>query len=278
MKISHRFLLTVFFLSACQSTSTDEGAADKPQWMPLKDGRFQARDVETSETPEVKDQSALTAAQDLEWDRVLVLSKAHLQKYPGNREALLLLSLAYSGLGDKNKSRFYAELVLKSQPGNALALNILGLIAKSDIRLPEDARQALVYFQLAQEAAPQNPVASLNAGYLNLEMGRFREAKADFKLASARCGDCVDARLGSALASQALGLYEEARLDVESVLAKDESNATARMILAAQAYYLRQEVKESQELLASILEGEGVESELQKEAHGLLGRLQSLAH
>lgn len=271
-------LLALVFLSACQSISLD-GDQDKPRsWLLLKGDQISLdADAGLLKGSQELD-PILSAAQGLQWDRVLILSQGHLQKFPGNKDALLLLSLAYAGQGEASRSRFFAEMVLKGHPGNAFALNILGMLKRNSAVLPEDHRQALVYFQLAQQAAPQSPIGALNSGYLNLEIGQFREARSDFKLAQSKCEDCTEARLGSALSNQALGLFDEAKTDIEAVLARDEHNPTAQLLMASQSLYLRHEYDESRKILTALLDNVESGSEMHKEVRALMNRMETLAH
>lgn len=275
-----RLALITLLAASCQSTSQSEAesGAQSRLWLLMRNGRFEvsggAADVKSS--PELD--PILKAAHDLQWDKVKVLAEAHLQRFPGNKDGLLLLSLAYSGLGDSARSRFFAELVLKGHPGNAFALNILGLLKKSSAVLPEDNRQALVYFQLAQQAAPQNPIGALNSAYLNLELGNFQEARSDFKLASTKCDDCNEARIGSALSNQALGLFDEAKIDIDAVLAREGSHPVALLLLATQSLYLKKEYDESRKLLTALLDNVQSGSELRKEVRTMLNRMDGMAH
>jgi tetratricopeptide (TPR) repeat protein len=275
-----RFVLLALLVASCQSTSSSdqESAQGTASWLFMRNSRIEeaqaARTLQSS--PDID--PILKAAQDLQWDRVKVLADAHLQKYPGNKDALLLLSLAHAGLGDNERARFFAELVLKGHPGTAFALNILGLLKRNAALLPEDHRQALVYFQLAQQADPKSAVGSLNAAYLNLELGHFREARNDFKQALSKCGDCSEARIGSALANQALGQFDEAKIDIEAVLSRDENQPIAQLLRATQTLYIRKEYEEGRKVLTALLENGQSGSELQKEVRTILNRLNEVAH
>lgn len=214
----------------------------------------------------------------LQWDTVKTLAFQHLNAYPGNTDAFLFLSIAHAGMNEASRSRFFAELVLKSEPSNAFALNILGVLKRNEAVLPEDYRRALVYFQLARQSAPQSPTAILNAASLNLEIGNFSEAKTDFKLAAEKCNNCVNALVGSALSAQALGQFDEAKTLVAEVFKADENNETAKLLQAGQLYYVDQEHEKGQALLAQLLEGGRADSEVMKEARSMMNRIENTAH
>lgn len=273
-----KLLIALSLLTACQSTSPGDETDNARSWLLVKGKQISVDAQATAVKSSRELDPILSAAQGLQWDRVVILSQGHLQKFPGNKDALLLLSLAYAGQGDSSRSRFFAEMVLKGHPGNAFALNILGLLKKNNAILPEDHRQALVYFQLAQQAAPQSPIGALNSGYLNLEIGHFREARSDFKLAQSKCADCTEARLGSAMSNQALGLFDEAKTDIDAVLARDEQNPTAQLLMASQALYLRHEYEESRKLLTALLDNIQSGSEMHKEVRSMMNRMETIAH
>lgn len=214
----------------------------------------------------------------LQWDTVKTLALQHLNAYPGNNDAFLFLSIAHAGLAENSRARFFAELVLKSEPSNAYALNILGVLKRNEAVLPEDYRRALVYFQLARQSAPQSPTAILNAASLNLEIGNFSEAKTDFRLAAEKCGNCVNALVGSALAAQSLGLFDEAKGLIAGVLKVDENNETAKLLQVGQLYYVDREHEKGQALLAQLLQGERADSEVLKEARSMMNRIEASAH
>lgn len=210
----------------------------------------------------------------LQWDTVKTLAMKHLNAHPGNTDAFLFLSLAYAATEEMPRARFFAELVLKSQPSNAFALNILGVLKRKEAVIPEDYRRALVYFQLARQAAPLSPTPVMNAASLNLEIGNFAEARVDFKQARESCFNCVNAMVGSALAAQALGFNDEAKLAINDVLAVEPHNQTARLLLAGQYYYVDQEQDKGHALLAELLTGEDANSDVQREARSMLNRIE----
>ncbi|RZA12531.1 MAG: hypothetical protein EOP10_31265 [Proteobacteria bacterium] len=113
---------------------------------------------------------------------------------------------------------------------------------------------------------------------MNLELGNFREARSDFKLAATKCDDCSEARIGSALSNQALGLFDEAKVDIDAVLAQEENHPVAQLLLATQSLYLRREYDESRKLLTALLDNVQSGSELQKEVRTMLNRMDGMAH
>ncbi len=268
----------LILLTACQTQSGSREAVEPKNWLTLRDSRMAYTGQEAYASGDRKLDPMLLAAQNLEWDKLKLLAEQNLQKYPGNKDSLLLLSLAYAGQTQYETAKFYAQLVLKAQANQAFALNLMGVIAKQTAILPEDNRRALLYFQLASQAANKSAVAPLNAAYLNLEIGRFQEARNDFKVARARCEDCLESLTGSAVANQALGLFDDAKGDIAAILERDPENPTAQLLLVAQKFYLNQEEKESRETLAKLLESNRGGSEFQKEVRVLLNRVENLAH
>ncbi|RYZ55082.1 MAG: hypothetical protein EOP07_14850 [Proteobacteria bacterium] len=274
------FLVTLPLFIGCQTLNnrTDEEAAAPS--LELVGSQYQY--VGTMQRPNAKSGKSFAAMNKsvaaLQWDTVKTLALQHLNAYPGNSDAFLFLAIAHAGLNENSRARFFAELVLKSEPSNAYALNLLGVLKRNEAVLPEDYRRALVYFQLARQSAPQSPTAILNAASLNLEIGNFSEAKTDFKLAAEKCGSCVPALVGSALAAQSLGLFDEAKGLIAEVLKVDENNETAKLLQVGQLYYIDREHEKGQALLAQLLQGDRADSEVLKEARSMMNRIEATAH
>lgn len=267
----------------CQSTGNQSEAEALPPTLQLSGSQYkfvgkEAKTIGVGSKSAKSFEAIQKAVAALQWDTVKTLATQHLTQYPGNSDAFLFLSIAHAGAGNPARARFYAELVLKSEPSNAVALNIMGVLKRNEAVLPEDYRRALVYFQLARQAVAQSATPVLNAASLNLEIGNFQEARSDFRQAQEKCGGCIASLVGSALAAQSLGLYDESKVAINATLEKDPKNETARLLLASQYYYVDKEQEKGQAMLADLLNGGKAESEVQKEARSMMNRIEAVAH
>lgn len=271
--------VAVSILAGCQSTGDESQSVGASIEIVSSQYRFMGPGPQTMAPKNGQQFAAIQKAfAALQWDSVKFLSLKHLNSYPGNSNAFIFLSLAHTALNETGRARFYAELVLKSEPSNAYALNILGVLKYREALLPEDYRRALIYFQLARQAAPQSPTPVLNAATLNLEVGNFSEARGDFKQAREKCFDCQSALIGSALAAQSLGFFDEAKDVIKIILNKDDKNEVARLLQAGQLYYVDQKHEESHVLLTELLNNAKGEGQVQKEARNLMNRIEAVSH
>ncbi|MCX6130501.1 MAG: hypothetical protein NTX25_15745 [Proteobacteria bacterium] len=209
------------------------------------------------------------------WDTVIQLAEAHLKDSPGNEDAFLFLAIAYASKGQIERGQFFAELILKGRPRHAMALNLMGVMQRQRALLMEDYRDSIAYFNLAHQISPESLAPVLNLGSINLEVGNFDAAYAEFGEAKKICKQCLAATLGSAAAAQALGRYQEAEQDFKSVLDRQSKHPLANYLLAIQTFYVKGESAKSQEMLETVLESEGADADIRSQARELMARIEA---
>lgn len=168
-----------------------------------------------------------------EWQTATDTARAYLVKHPGNPEALMGLACGYA-LGRRYElAGYYANQVLKIQPQNSDAMNVIGLrVMMATGNRRADYQDAIAWFQKASEADGTQIAASLNTGHLMLELGDSQNAIGAFKIASDRCDECERSLIGMGIAASRAGQPDVATTALERAIEKNPSCAEAKYHLA----------------------------------------------
>lgn len=168
-----------------------------------------------------------------DWEAAIQSGKAYLITSPDHPEAMMGLASAYAIGRRYEMAAYYANQVLKIQPTNSDALNILGLrlmMATGNRRA--DYQDAVNLFQRSMETDGTQIAAGLNLGHLQLELGLTSDAAGTFATTARRCGDCTSSLMGEGIASARSGKGEEAKSAFEKILGRDPNHAEAKYQLA----------------------------------------------
>lgn len=168
-----------------------------------------------------------------EWQTATETARSYLIKHPGNPEAMMGLACGYA-LGRRYEmAGYYANQVLKMQPQNSDAMNIIGLrVMMATGNRRADYQDAIAWFQKSNEADGTQIAASLNMGHLMLELGDSQSAIGAFKTASDRCDECERALIGVGVSASRSGQGEAAKNAFERAIEKNPSCAEAKYHLA----------------------------------------------
>jgi tetratricopeptide (TPR) repeat protein len=251
---------------ALQATSVGQG---------LQLHRFDVQEIRRRYAGQTAFEQTMQALSEERWDSVIQLAERHLQAHPGNEDAFLFLAIAFAAKGQIDRAQFYAELALKGRPKHSLALNLLGVLQRQRAVLMEDYREAIAYFNLAHQAAPDSLAPILNLGSINLEVGNFEAAYTDFNKARKICSSCLAAALGAAASAQALGRFQEAEEDFRLILDQNAEHPLANYLLAVQTFYVKGEVEKSQRFLENVLEADTADADMRSQARELMTRIEA---
>jgi tetratricopeptide (TPR) repeat protein len=127
--------------------------------------------------------------------------------------------------GDTARADGLYKLVLKSDPGNADALYMRGLIATARGR----AQEAVDLLSAAAAAAPHKAAHHSNLGVALRAAGRHAEADACFRMAEAVAPGFAAEHLGNGLALLGQGQVEAARVFFQRAVDLDPSSVEARV-------------------------------------------------
>lgn len=208
----------------------------------------------------------IAAMSEKQWDLAVSLSRSFLTKYPGNTDALAFLASSYITLDDYPKARFYANMVLKSDPKNSIALNASGIINWKQAIVLEDFRQALGFFNVANQVTNKDFASALNLGFMQLRLGNLESSWTEFRNAEKACSNCIMAKIGKALAAQRLGKYDESYSSLNDALELDEEHPLVAYLLAI--YYLEEksDVETAKEWADKVADSSRADYELQEKA------------
>jgi tetratricopeptide (TPR) repeat protein len=251
---------------ALQATSVGQG---------LQLHRFDVQEIRQRYAGQTAFEQTMQALSEERWDTVIQLAERHLKVHPGNEDAFLFLAIAYAAKGQIERAQFYAELVLKGSPKHSLALNLLGVLQRQRAVLMEDYREAIAYFNLAHQTAPDSLAPVLNLGSINLEVGNFEAAYADFTKARKICSSCLAATLGAAASAQAMGRFQEAEESFTLILERNAEHPLANYLLAVQTFYVKGDVERSQRFLENVLEADTADADMRSQARELMARIEA---
>lgn len=168
-----------------------------------------------------------------DWERSIQIGKAFLMKNPNHPESMMGLAVAYSIGRRYPMGAYFAQQVLRLQPTNSDAMNVMGLkvmLASGNRRA--DFQDAITWFQKSIDSDATQIAAALNLGQLQLEIGRSQDAMEPFRVAAKRCSSCNRAWIGLGMAASRSGQKEEAKEAFEEALSNDSGDAEARYHLA----------------------------------------------
>ncbi len=278
-------ILSVLLLGlvACQSMDNAESPSRRPtealQATSVGQGlqlhRYDVQEIRRRYAGQNAFEQTMQALSEERWDLVIQQAEKHLKDHPGNEDAFLFLAIAYAAKGQIDRAQFYAELVLKGRPKQAMALNLLGVLQRQRAVLMEDYREAIAYFNLAHQVSPESLAPVLNLGSVNLEVGNFEAAYTDFTQAKKICSSCLAATLGAAAAAQALGRFQEAEQDFRVVLDRNSEHPLANYLLAVQTFYVKGDVEKGQKFLENVLEADGADADMRSQARELMARIEA---
>jgi tetratricopeptide (TPR) repeat protein len=276
-------VILLLALSACQTVESNE-TASRPATNALRVStagqglqlhRYDMEEIRRRYAGQNAFELTMQALAAERWDLVVQQAEKHLKDHPGNGDAFLFLAIAYAAKGQIDRAQFYAELVLKGQTKHAMALNLMGVLQRQRAVLMEDYREAIAYFNLAHQVSPESLAPILNLGSINLEVGNFEAAHAEFTAARKICDSCLAATLGAAAAAQALGRFQEAEEDFLAVLDNNAEHPLANYLLAVQTFYVQGDVARSQKFLEHVLEADGADADTRSQAQVLMSRIEA---
>lgn len=161
------------------------------------------------------------------------VAREYLAKRPGDADALTMMATALAMSKNYELAAYYASLVEKARPGDAVALNIKGMavMLQNKARMA-DFKKAQGYFQRAFDADHAQIASGLNLGALQLETGNAGGAAQTFSEVGKRCGNCTVALMGYGIASSRSKSFAAAKGAFEAVLKKNPIHAGALYNLA----------------------------------------------
>ncbi len=168
-----------------------------------------------------------------EWQSAISEARQLLEIKPGDEGLLTALGAAYAAGRNYEMAAYYASQVLKSEPSNSDAMNLLGLrIMMASANRRSDYDDAITWFRKAMDSDGTHVAAGLNMGYLQLDLGDTNGALETFAQTSGRCQRCFDAQYGYGVAASRSSSWANAKNAFQSILEKEPSRAEALYQLA----------------------------------------------
>jgi len=167
------------------------------------------------------------------WQEAAEEARRGLEKQPGDQASMSALTAAYALGKNFEMAGYFATSVLKSEPSNADALNILGLrtMMRTGNRRT-DYEDAIAFFKKAAENDGTHVASLFNMGSLQLDLGDAQSAMESFSMARGRCGQCFEADYGFGLAAMRAEQWPQAKSAFEDILARQNNRAAAQYQLA----------------------------------------------
>jgi tetratricopeptide (TPR) repeat protein len=168
-----------------------------------------------------------------EWQGAITEARKLLELQPGDPGILLALGAAYAVGRNYEMAAYYAGQVLKIEPSNGDAMNLIGLrtmLASANRR--SDYDDALTWFRRSIESDGNQYAAGLNMGYLLLDLGDATAALQSFNQVSSRCRKCFDAQYGYGVAAARTGAWGNAKKTFEDLINSEPDRAEAIYQLA----------------------------------------------
>ena len=134
------------------------------------------------------------------WSIASLKLKERLKAKPGDEQLLTVLASALFMEKKHRAAKFYARQVLKFNPKNHSAQNILGLYYLYNAQTKHDFKRAERMFKLAFKSSPTEVASGLNLGFLYLRQKNAFFAQETFTEVIARCKNCQAAYLGLGIA------------------------------------------------------------------------------
>ncbi|MCX6123939.1 MAG: tetratricopeptide repeat protein [Proteobacteria bacterium] len=168
-----------------------------------------------------------------DWQAAVTSGKSFMITHPDHPEAMMGIAGAYAIGKRYEMAGYYAHQVLKIQPSNSDAMNILGLrVMMATGNRRADYQHAISWFQKSLEADGTQIAAGLNLGHLQLELAVTGAAVEAFATTSPRCGDCDSGLMGLGISSARAKRGEDAKSAFEKILARNSYHAEAKYQLA----------------------------------------------
>jgi tetratricopeptide (TPR) repeat protein len=175
--------------------------------------------------------SGLLATGD--WQSAITEARRLLETNPGDEGLLTALGDAYAAGRNYEMAAYYGGLILKTEPGNSDAMNLIGLrLMMASANRRSDYDDAITWFRKALDSDGSHVAGGLNMGYLQLELGDAAAANETFALVAGRCQRCFDAQYGYGVAASRTSSWSNAKNAFESILSSDPSRAEAVYQLA----------------------------------------------
>jgi Flp pilus assembly protein TadD len=156
--------------------------------------------------------------------------EALLKRKPGDPQALRAMVVQNFTKGRWARAMLFTDMLLRQNPRDAFALNLMGLILWQQSRSLEEDRRALTYFLLSAEADPSLTAARLNLGFMNLRLGQVEAAEKEFQRAQILCPPCSVVWVGTALVAFSQGKSEEARRHIQNALSLNSEDKVAKTL------------------------------------------------
>ena len=150
--------------------------------------------------------------------------RGRLAARPGDEKLLTLFASALFMERKYSSARFYAHKVLRLNPANAAAQNVLGLCTLYSARDERDFAKATSIFKRAFYKSNEEVASGLNLGFLYLRTKNAFFAQETFREVIARCDDCQAAYLGLGISHYQRNKFEEAIDAFEDGLDVDASD------------------------------------------------------
>ena len=168
-----------------------------------------------------------------EWQQAIDEARRQIELTPGDPHLTTALAAAYASGHNYEMAGYYSNHVLKTDQGNADAMNLVGLrVMMGAGNQRGDFDDALNWFRKATDNDSTHVAAALNMGYLYLDLGDAPSAIDAFSLASNRCGRCYSSQYGFGVASARNGAWPQAKEAFEGILAGENQRAEAQYQLA----------------------------------------------
>jgi tetratricopeptide (TPR) repeat protein len=168
-----------------------------------------------------------------DWQGAIASAKSHLMTNPDHIESIMGLANAHALGKQYEMAGYYASQVLKLQPSNSDAMNIVGLrIMMATGNRRADFQDAIQWFQKSIDANGTQVAAGFNLGHLQLELGLSESAAETFALATRRCGECDTGLMGLGISAARSRKSEQATAAFEKLLQKKPFHAEAKYQLA----------------------------------------------
>ncbi len=158
-----------------------------------------------------------------QWREAASLCEKVLKTAPDDIDALHLLGILHSQLGQPIEAARFIEEALRHAPDHAAALSNLALIW---VQLGR-REQALTLYERALALHPDSAEVHNNRGHARLGAGGLREALADFDRALALKPDYAEAHNNRGIALSSLGQHDEALISFNRALELRPAYASA---------------------------------------------------
>lgn len=239
------------------------------------DGKRRSYWVDKYQTTKNAKTKMVAALASGEPDASEIHARKILAQRPGDLEALNILVASLAQKKNYSLAAFYAKQILKKDPENSLALNVIG-VSRLMVTNPgmSHFRQARSYFEKAVQASEKEIAGALNMAYLQLELGNPQSAHEYFSLAHSRCEGCYYATLGRGISAARVGKVDQAKGDFEALLDENEKDGEAMYRLALLSKNGYNDLDQAQKQLRLLLADAKADDFLRTRAHVLMRKIE----